>query len=452
MEEFVLEFHRIVPNANPAQRTQMVDRFSSDSRRITQLEWTYVRPGGCGELRAELLLPFDYLGTDAKTWLIQNFHRVVLYWRGVRWWQGYVSKVAPRLAVPESVTITAHGYGSIPDRATISWSFSRQTLKYVGEVGEIAGVVRSLYLLSPLLLGTDPLMPHPYADTFEIHGSAVRPRALLFDHVSLSEVFTEVATLAGNYDWGVDENRQFFFHTPEPWTAGTAVYTTQPAVSTWSTSTVHPYGDETYRDPQAVPPHLPVQEEAVVLMSGDVSAVDHSADVETAKNALLVIAAPLVRGGPPQLMTVLDPEWLKFWGQKLEARVSTPFFAESTDVQAWAKQRLRLLGRPQVQATVRFPYRLPTPLHATGALRLVDTEHGREIEERVLSVRYTLQRDAALLCSVELAYQPPADQYFAEQLRRDATLAQNSLAGDRVPFILTQHMVWPVDSWTAQIA
>lgn len=452
-EEYELTISRIVAHADPAQRYVTVEYFPASRRRIQRLEFSFSRPGGCDTLSCHLTLPYDAWGLDFRTRLIGQFQHVVLRIRGRVWWTGYVDSITPKLATPETITLGAKGYSHEAEKALISWTYSRQGLKYAGDVGEIAGVVRSLLQFAPLLLGTEPNKPHPIADTSVIDASINRPKGLVFDKVSIAETLTELATLAGNYDWGVDENRQFYFLSPQTRTLLTALYSADPAVARWTDDAAEfVYGDESSLDPQSVPPHLPIEEQAVVTIGRDVQQFESGDTVQAAKNVLVVIAAPKQAGGQPSVISVVDPEWVQFWGRRMTARIATPFFSDEADIYAWGKQRLRLLGRPQVNAKVRFVSEAAAPVHPTGAVRILNPETGLETVERILRVQYTLDSKQQLLCEVEGGYQPPPDQYFAEQLRRDATLAQNALVQERVPFVFTETMQWPTDTWSAAIS
>lgn len=449
MEEFDLTISRVISDPDPAKRYETVAVFPASGRRIAKLEWSYARPGGCDALSCELLLPYDAWGLDFQTRTISQFQHVVLRVRGTVWWTGYVESITPKLVTPELIGLGAKGYYHEAEKALVSWTYSRQGLKFAGDVGEIAGVVRSLYDFLPLLLGTEPNKPHPVADRYLIDASTTRPTGLVFDKVNVAETLTELATLAGNFDWGVDENRQFYFLSPQTRTLLTALYGTDLGTAQWTDDpTLFLYGDETTQDPQSVPPALPVEEQATFVVGGDVVRLEAGDMVQSAKNVLVVIAAPKQAGGQPSVFTVSDAQWVAFWGRRLTARVATPFFSEAADVLGWAEQRLRLMGRPQTSVKLQVVYRWDTPVHPTGALRVIDPATGLDLVERILRVAYRLDRQQQLLLDIEAGYQPPPSQYFAEQLRRDATLAQNALVQERVPFVFTETMRWPTDAWT----
>lgn len=455
-EEYEIEISDVVAAEDPTDRYVVIEYIPASARRITKLQWSYVRPGGCGDLHVELNLPYDTWGLDFRTRRIQQFNHIVLRIRGVIWWQGTIETLTSKLDTPEIIVVEARGYAFQAEKATLSWTYARQSLKTAGEIGEIPGVIRSMYLLLPLLFGTERNMPHPLADKIVIDGSTSRPRGLVFDNVTLWEIFSEMATLAGNYDWGVDHNRQFYFTAPQVRTSGTSLYTSNPAVSVWSSSaSTSKYGDETYLDPQAVPPYLPVYEESTFVLGNDVSALETPETVQSSKNVLLVVAAPKRSGGAPQLFTVADSEWLDFWKRRLVARIATPFFSEEADVREWASNRLRLLGRPQVNGTIKAVYlqdQRATPPLPLGATRYIDPDSGIEIVERTLEIKCSFDQHDHLAVEHSIGYQIPPDLYFAEQLRRDATLAQNALVGERVPFILGERMAWYHDEWSAFVS
>jgi hypothetical protein len=453
-EEYVLEVSTVLPNADPASRYQLVERWGPRRRRLTKLKFDFKRNLGCDTLTAELHMPWDAWGVGYANRAIRFFNHVNLYFRGVRYWTGYVETVQPKLHTPETITLEARGYAHQAKLATISWNYARTGFKVAGEVGEIAGVVRSLFLLAPLALGTDPAMPHPLADSYLIHASLNRPMGLKLDKVTLLDALNELAQLAGNYNWGVDENRRFYFTAPQPWTTGTAQYGVDswtPQPSNWNDGAAHPrYSDETVATPLAVPPGLPIEEQASFVIGSDVESVDQTDTIEPSKNVLLIVAPGSKAGDPPQLFTVADQEWIDYWGRRLMARVSTPFWSEEADVRAWGAARLRLMGRPQTKGNVKaITRRYIGPAHALGAVRVIDPALGTEIVERIESVGYTMDKNAQLVAQVEFAYAPPPDQYFAEQLRRDATLSQNQAIGERVPFVLRDRFSIYTDTWNA---
>lgn len=452
-EEYSLEIFAVQSNSDPALRYSTTEIFPASRRRVQKLEWTYSRPGGCDTLTATLLLPYDAWGLDFQTRRISQFQHVVLRIRDVVRWTGYVDTITPKLQNAEQIVLVAKGYFHEAEKALISWTYSRQGLKYAGDIGEIAGVVRSLFQFLPLLLGTDPGKPHPIADSVLIDGSVNRPKGLVFDKVNVAETFTELATLAGNFDWGVDENRQFYFVSPQTRSVLTALYSSNPAIAKWtSDATQFAYGDETTQDPQSVPPFLPIEEQAVIVIGNDVQQLESGDTVGTSKNVLIVIAAPQQAGGQPQVFTVPDAQWVQFWGRRLTRRVVTPFFSERDDVIAWAAQRLRLFGRPQTNAKVKAIANPDLPLiHPLGAMRILDPSTGRETVERILRVAYKIDSTQQLNVEVEAGYQPPPDQYFAEQLRRDATLNQNALVQERTPIVFTETFLWPTDQWQGAI-
>lgn len=451
-EEYEIFISRVVAHEDPAQRVVLQEYLPASARRVSKLNFDFARQIHCDNASFDVIGAFDRYGADWQTRTIKHYYDVRIDVRGIPWWRGYITGIRPRLQPGnESVTVQAVGYGKRLKEALITWLFTRQALKTVGDVGEIAGVVRALFLLSPLLLGTDPLKPHPIADTYSIHTSVARPRGLVFDAVSLEDVFTELATLAGNYDWGVDADRQFYFHSPQVFTAGTAEYN---AVGThaWSADgTGGYYGDESFVEPQAVPPFLTVQDEATFVLGGAVESYDANDTSEGAKNTLVIFAAPRTPGNPLIVKTVTDARWLEYWDQRLPARVAAPFFSEDEDIRRWGRNRLQLMGRPQFSGGVKGPYRWPRPVRPVGASRIIDPVSGREIIERINAVKFALTQHGVWECNVELGYTPPPETYFAEQLRRDATLSQNSLAASSVPFILSERMRWPEDRWNVQL-
>jgi hypothetical protein len=453
-EEYDLTISSVVADPDPAKRYVARAHYPASGRRIRSLEWSYARPGGCDSLSCELALPYDAWGLDYRTRVISQFQHVELRVRGsaTPWWTGYVDSITPKLETPERIALTAKGYFHEAEKALISWTYSRQALKYAGDVGEIAGIVRSLFEFLPLLLGTEPNKPHPVADRYRIDASVNRPMGLVFDKVSVADALTELATLAGNYDWGVDEQRTFYFASPQTRSVLTALYGTDAGTAQWSSDPTHwVYGDETTQDPQAVPPYLPIEEQAVFRVGADVLRLEAGDTAQASKNVLVIIAAPREAGGQPRALTVADAQWIDYWGRRLPARVATPFFSEDDDLQRWGEQRLRLMGPPQSTTKATIHYQLPVPVHPTGAMRIIDPTTGAELVERIVRVQYRIDTAGRFVCEVEGGYQPPASQYFAEQLRRDATLSQNALAQERVPFVFAERMQWPQDSWTCDL-
>lgn len=454
-EAYELEIYREISSTSddPLTKYELIEYIPATRKRIRKLEWTYQRPGGCATLRCELQMPYDSFGLDFRTRTIQHFQHVVLRVRGIPWWCGTVESVASKLGVPETVSISARGYARQAEKANISWTYSRQSLKSAGDVGELAGIVRSMWLYMPLLMGTQTGFPNPLADTLYAVASAARPRGLVFDNVSVWEVIEECAMLAGNYDWGVDENRQFYFVPPETMTSSTSVYTQDAGLSQWSDDEADGvYGDETYFDPDPLPETQPVEEQGTFVLGNNLVSLEPVDSVESSKNVLKIIAPSKIPGGQPQIITVADSEWLTFWGRRLTTKVATSFFSEEADVRRWGERRLKLLGPPQTEGSVRaVQVFAPLPIHPLGAARIINPADGSDIKHRIQGVRYAFEKDDHLSVTVELAYQIPPDQYFAEQLRRDATISQNSLVGERTPFILSERMRWHSDAWTVTL-
>ena len=446
-EPYLLEIGTLAKLPDDAQHTNqsaltLAEQFPASGRRVSRLAWAYERPGGCGTLDATIQRSYDQRGG------LDHFRDVILWVNGTVWWRGYVVSLQPKLTIPESIDLKAVGYARRAEEPTFTWRWGRQSLKAVGDTGEIAGVVQSIFALMPLLVGAAQGEPHPLADGVPvIDFPAYRPDALKYENQTPYEIFTSLAELAGNFDWGVDENRNFYFSAPQPLTDGTAMYSTVAGQGAWSADgSGGYYGDETYQDPQAVPPFLPIDDAAVFVVGGDLQEYTPQETVAATKTALIVYGTPPEPGDPTPTVTVSDPAGIDRWQRRIVARVSAPAFTAVGDLARWARQRLRMLSQPQLRGGLKaiLHERL---IHPLGAARVISA--GTDLVERIQGVKYEMQQEGPLVVTVDLGYAPPPDRALAEQLRLDATLNMNVNAAQEPAFILRERHAWPRARFTA---
>lgn len=419
------------------------DYYPSAARRTHRLSWSLNRTGGCEQLMFTLDRPFDDRGG------VDFFRDVVLKVNGAPWWCGTVKLIRPLLAITEQIEVTCAGYAHRADEALFTWAFGRQSLKRIGGVGEIAGLVRALFDLAPFLVGSGPDEPHPLGDGLpQIDASPYLSQRLLFHNQTLWEIFPMLATLAGNFDWGVDENRTFYFRRPQLLGATQAMYApprvdaaAQASISAWGGGS---YADERYSEPQSVPPFIDIQNAATFVIGGNVQQMEGEESSATIKNVLIVYGSPLRPADPIPQAVVTNPTSIDALKRRLQARVSAPALTAEADLIQWATQRLQLLSRPQLRSTVESPHNRSL-IHPLGAVRVVGG--ASNIVERLQEVQYEMNdADGAILTRAVLAYDAPADDRIGDQLRQDTTLNQNVLAQDEVIFTVRERHTWPTDS------
>ena len=453
-EAYELEFGILARSPEfPTQSvTTVTEYLPASGRSVTKLGWSYTRDGGCAELSCSIRRPYDRRGG------IDHDRDVLLRIGGDKWWRGYITAVAPKLGEVESIDVTAAGYIYRADEPTFTWSFGRQSLKVVG-VGEIAGVVRAIVGLMPVLSGSatydadgNRTDAHPMCDGVpQIDFASYRPEALVFDRQTPLEIFKSLAEMAGNFEFGVDERREFYFRRAQALTAGTALY----GSALWSADgSGGNYGDETYQEPQAEPPYLDIQPTAVFVIGGDVQTYDAEEEFRPVKNVLIAFGVPPRADARPPVVTVSDQAGIERWKRRLVARVSAPGLTATSDLVQWATQRLRMMSRVQLTGGVKsISHEASTHadllIRPTGAVRVVGG--ASEIIERIQEVKYEL-KEGTLSVAVSLGYSIPPDRRLAEQLRRDATVAQNIATEDVSAFFLQERHVWPTDSWTAVLS
>lgn len=163
---------------------------------VLNLSWEYNRIGGCGGFRFELPRPF------CNERFISGDFNVRIYVRNDTtkaydlWFQGIVEDKAPNVrGTSETISVQGHGY-----QAQLSRIYVNQTYNST----EVSAIITSI-LDTYITPNTD--ITYSGGD---ITATGFTPDSIQFNTDALSAIQT-LADLVGTREWGVDENRSFYF-------------------------------------------------------------------------------------------------------------------------------------------------------------------------------------------------------------------------------------------------
>lgn len=172
-------------------RNRYFDKVSIITKYSKDLSWEYAREGGYG--RGSILLAMDY---DALQNLIGPDYDVQIFveTNGLIF-RGYVDGDTPTVNLPDGIKVSLYGYMGQLQRVRVLETYTGQ------EVSVIVEDILDTYIV--------PNTKITY-DAADIETTPYTPDSLVFDCMA-DEAIKTLAALAGNYEWGVDRNRKFFF-------------------------------------------------------------------------------------------------------------------------------------------------------------------------------------------------------------------------------------------------
>lgn len=454
---------------NTQVTTEMIQ--AGPNAALQNLTWSWKRAGGCNTFEFEATRPFDQRGG------IDFYRDVELRIEGTVWWRGYVVGITPILEEPERIQVTCNGYSTELESAWLTWYFPRVALRDLSELGEIAGIVKFLIDIFPNLTGRPVpvwsqalkryVPPHPICDGIDIDQSAYRPKELTYRNESVRRIIAQLATLSGNYEWGVDQNRLFYFKCPQDFTARTAEYSTDSTEGELREDDPGSgeifYGDETYTEPQVLGSTIPVRHTCV--LGHNVQSWQDGVNAASLKNvAYVYISAPPGPFGEiavprAPVVVVLNTRSIMSFGRRQPLRISAPGISNADDARHWGIQHLKIIGEPQVQGALVLRG-LEHPLEARGGLRIVPndarTVMGRGLNpgepriERIDAVVQSFEGDE-IVTKIALGFAPPqASETIGERLREQNVLLHDRSSEETSTFIQVVNEV-PDDIYAAPL-
>jgi len=161
------------------------------------LSWSYSRIGGCGEVSFEL--PRKRFEETA----ISGEFNVRIYYRDPStnsyslWYQGLIENKIPRLrGDSETIPFQGHGYQSQLSRVYLNNLTYNNT-----EISAIAAAIIGTYVNGVTDVTYDASL---------ISTTTFTPSSISFNETALSAI-TKLADLVGGREWGVNQDRDFFF-------------------------------------------------------------------------------------------------------------------------------------------------------------------------------------------------------------------------------------------------
>jgi len=442
---------------------------------VFKLKWTFVREGGCEAFEFALRKDFD------SDWGgVVMLADVELLLDGVPRWRGYVDEVVPKVALPETVMVKCKGYYNELESGIVSWPMGRAVLRAIGPTttqapyqygnGEIAGVIAFLLLDFPIFAGVRPtgsngLPPHPICDAIDIDQSAYRPDSLVYRNDNIKRVIGDLAVLAGNYEWGVDEYRTFYFKSPEAWASNTALLQadhTNGLLGQWWGSQPSQqinalYADDSYSLPDVDGPSLPVNAHAWV--GRDVVELNETISMSNMKNSALVYTAPPAATRPvnrdepiSRVTEVSDPASIARYGVRRWVRLDAPGLTSSGDAVRWGTYRLRVLSEARITGTVTI--RSGAKIPPRGSIRII-MPPGDPFYLRIAGVSYEYPEKAedSIITKVDVGIDPPGADSAAKAWRQQATLFYDRTTAEETAFVHLEDEagtgldVWPLPSF-----
>jgi len=158
---------------------------------VKKLSWSYNRIGGCGICSIDLSMDAEELQNtvlpdfDIQIWL--ETHGLV--------YRGYLEGDTPAVKSKESIKLSVSGYVTQLKRIRVNDTYSGD---------EISVIVKDI-LDNDIVPNTNIIY-----DSDDIEVTSFTPDDIEFDVMADSAMET-LAGLAGNFEWGVDRNRKFFF-------------------------------------------------------------------------------------------------------------------------------------------------------------------------------------------------------------------------------------------------
>lgn len=185
------DFHVVIRDAS--DRAVRLERDS-----VVALNWTYAREGGCQSATLELKRDLCDYGLVGPEFIVEIFITPAVGSTKELTWTGFVDPLSPSLA-RRQVAIQARGLSAWMQRLVVP------NVNYLNQT-DIADVVKNI------------------VDTYVVVGSKIKRTAALglvatsgvaVDNMTFAttclDAIRTLAVLAGNFDWGVRADREFYF-------------------------------------------------------------------------------------------------------------------------------------------------------------------------------------------------------------------------------------------------
>ncbi len=170
---------------------------------ISSCSWSYNRIGGCNDAQITVKANYDDYATVTPAWKIKAQVRFTSL---SDFYQVFIGNVVERcriLGEPERVSFRAVGYMNQLSKTVI------YRHPVTDEPASYAGMTIKQILVDLLDDYIIPFTDITYA-TGDIDNPAITPESLLFDTTALNAIQL-LATLAGNYEWGINGSGAFYF-------------------------------------------------------------------------------------------------------------------------------------------------------------------------------------------------------------------------------------------------
>lgn len=199
----------IVPSSNPP--TYKIELRDSDDvlqfvfvDKIENIQWSYLRLGGCEQASFVVIDPPSGLDeTDIQNYDVRIYLDVG---PGIKiWWRGHIEDARLQLGEPYRMTIVAKGaYGHLERVAIVGLGFPVEDGAVLFENLDAVTIAKQL-IDKANSLGAD----------ITYTNSSTPPSGFVIESIQFnSSIFSALKTLgelAGNAEWGVDRNKEFFF-------------------------------------------------------------------------------------------------------------------------------------------------------------------------------------------------------------------------------------------------
>ena len=158
------------------------------------ISWQYNRIGGCGAFNFTLPRRFDDQGD------LGGDYEILIYRRSsvgahTLWYSGFLEDRMPSLTEPEKIAVKGYGYSAQLSRIIVDATYSSK---------EISVIVKDI-LDNYVVPNTDITY-----DAADIEATTFTADTLTFNTTAQNALKT-LAEIAGTREWGVDENKKFFF-------------------------------------------------------------------------------------------------------------------------------------------------------------------------------------------------------------------------------------------------
>jgi hypothetical protein len=194
-----IDFHPIVSRTRRSFWIRMKDNYGNLSKALEHdaiVDWEYNRVGGCGQCNVTLITPYDFI--ERK--VVPKASIEIYIDEELRYSGKFIKRIKKMRGGLETLVLQFYGY--VVDLV----GFIVQDTYENTEVSVIIKDLLDTYIV--------PNTGITY-DEADVEVSDYVVQSITFNH-SIRDAITLLAQLGGNFEWGVDRNKKFYFKRTDP--------------------------------------------------------------------------------------------------------------------------------------------------------------------------------------------------------------------------------------------